>query len=264
MCKLRATRCGTSDKGVYNMAGHSKWANIQHRKGAQDAKKGKVFTKIAKELTVAAKLGGGDPSGNSRLRLAMDKARAANMPRDNVDRAIKKGTGEGNDAIYEDITYEAYGPGGVGLLVRVLTDNRNRSITDVRTVITKRGCAMAEAGSVSWQFDMKGIIEAPLSAGEDEVMMIALDAGAEDVAVDEDIITIITAPTDYEKVKKALEDGNIAISFAEVTMKPQNTIKLESADAKKLITIVDLLEDLDDVQEVFGNYEIDDADLEGM
>jgi YebC/PmpR family DNA-binding regulatory protein len=246
------------------MAGHSKWANIQHRKGAQDAKKGKVFTKIAKELTVAAKLGGGDPAGNSRLRLAMDKARAANMPRDNVDRAIKKGTGEGDTAIYEDITYEAYGPAGVGLLVQVLTDNRNRSITDVRTVITKRGCMMAEAGSVSWQFERKGTIEVPISDGEDNVMMIALDAGAEDVEADEDVISITTAPNDYEAVRKALEDGGIEIAFSEVTMKPKTTIKLESADAKKLIALVDALEDLDDVQEVFGNYEIDDADLEGM
>ena len=247
------------------MAGHSKWANIKHRKAAQDAKKGKVFTKIAKELTVAAKLGGGDPDANSRLRLALDKARAANMPKDNVDRAIKKGTGEGNEANYEDITYEAYGPGGVGMLIQVLTDNRNRSITDVRTVITKRGCNMAEAGSVSWQFEMKGVIEVPVSAGsEDDVMMVVLDAGAEDIAADGDVYSITTTPADFEAVRKALEDASMEVSYAEVTMKPKSTIKVDSSDAKKIITLVDALEDLDDVQEVFGNYDIDDADLEDL
>ena len=153
------------------MAGHSKWANIKHRKEAQDNKKGKIFTKIARELTVAAKIGGGDPASNSRLRLALDKARAANMPKDNVERAIKKGTGEGNDQIFEDITYEGYAPGGVGILVKTLTDNRNRTIMEVRTVITKRGGSMAEAGSVAWQFENKGIIEVPVTAcSEDDIM----------------------------------------------------------------------------------------------
>ena len=153
------------------MAGHSKWANIKHRKEAQDNKKGKIFTKIARELTVAAKIGGGDPASNSRLRLALDKARASNMPKDNVERAVKKGTGEGNDQIFEDITYEGYAPGGVGILVKTLTDNRNRTIMEVRTVITKRGGSMAEAGSVAWQFENKGIIEVPVTAcSEDDIM----------------------------------------------------------------------------------------------
>ena len=150
------------------MAGHSKWANIKHRKEAQDNKKGKIFTKIARELTVAAKIGGGDPASNSRLRLALDKARASNMPKDNVERAVKKGTGEGNDQIFEDITYEGYAPGGVGILVKTLTDNRNRTIMEVRTVITKRGGSMAEAGSVAWQFENKGIIEVPVTACSEE------------------------------------------------------------------------------------------------
>ena len=247
------------------MAGHSKWANIKHRKAAQDAKKGKVFTKIARELTVAAKQGGGDPDANSRLRLALDKARAANMPRDNVERAIKKGTGAGNDQNFEDVMYEGYGPGGVAILVQVLTDNRNRSITEVRTVITKRGGSMAEAGSVSWQFEMKGLIEVEADkADEETVMEIALEAGAEDFVSEGELYTITTAPTDFETIRKALEDRNITFSYAEVTMKPKTTIQVDVSDAKKIIGIVDALEDLDDVQEVFGNYDIDDSVLEEL
>ncbi len=245
------------------MSGHSKWANIKHRKGAQDAKKGKIFTKIGRELTVAAKIGGGDPNANPRLRLALDKAREANMPKDNVERAIKKGTGEGNEQNFEDVTYEAYGPAGVALLVKVLTDNRNRSITDVRSTVTKRGGSMAEAGSVSWKFEMKGVLEVSADAvGEDTIMEIVLDAGAEDVTSDSDLHIITTAPSDFEKVKQALEGKNVVMSYAEVTMKPKNTMKVESADAKKIIAMVEALEDLDDVQEVYGNYDIDDADLE--
>lgn len=242
------------------MAGHSKWANIKHRKEAQDNKKGKIFTKIARELTVAAKIGGGDPASNSRLRLALDKARAANMPKDNVERAIKKGTGEGNDQIFEDITYEGYAPGGVGILVKTLTDNRNRTIMEVRTVITKRGGSMAEAGSVAWQFENKGIIEVPVSAcSEEEIMDCVLEAGAEDVVVDGDVYSITTSPSDYENVKKAIEDKNIQIDFAELSMKPKTTIDVEGDAAKKLIAMIEALEDLDDVQEVYGNYKIDDS-----
>ncbi len=242
------------------MAGHSKWANIKHRKEAQDNKKGKIFTKIARELTVAAKIGGGDPASNSRLRLALDKARAANMPKDNVERAIKKGTGEGNDQIFEDITYEGYAPGGVGILVKTLTDNRNRTIMEVRTVITKRGGSMAEAGSVAWQFENKGIIEVPVTAcTEDDIMNHALEAGAEDVVTDGDIYSITTEPSEFENVKKHLEDNNIQIDFAELSMKPKTTIDVEGEAAKKLIALVEALEDLDDVQEVYGNYKIDDS-----
>lgn len=242
------------------MSGHSKWANIKHRKEAQDNKKGKVFTKIARELTVAAKIGGGDPASNSRLRLALDKARSANMPKDNVERAIKKGTGEGNDQVFEDITYEGYAPGGVGILVKTLTDNRNRTIMEVRTVITKRGGSMAEAGSVAWQFENKGIIEVPVSAcSEDDIMNYALEAGAEDVVVDGDVYSITTSPADFENVKKMIEDNNIQIDFAELSMKPKTTIDVEGEAAKKLIAMVEALEDLDDVQEVYGNYKIDDS-----
>lgn len=242
------------------MAGHSKWANIKHRKEAQDNKKGKIFTKIARELTVAAKIGGGDPASNSRLRLALDKARAANMPKDNVERAIKKGTGEGNDQVFEDITYEGYAPGGVGILVKTLTDNRNRTIMEVRTVITKRGGSMAEAGSVAWQFENKGIIEVPVTAcSEDDIMNYALEAGAEDVVTDGDVYSITTEPSEFENVKKHLEENNIQIDFAELSMKPKTTIDVEGEAAKKLIALVEALEDLDDVQEVYGNYKIDDS-----
>ena len=242
------------------MAGHSKWANIKHRKEAQDNKKGKIFTKIARELTVAAKIGGGDPASNSRLRLALDKARASNMPKDNVERAIKKGTGEGNDQVFEDITYEGYAPGGVGILVKTLTDNRNRTIMEVRTVITKRGGSMAEAGSVAWQFENKGIIEVPVTAcSEDDIMNHALEAGAEDVVTDGDIYSITTELSEFENVKKHLEDNNIQIDFAELYMKPKTTIDVEGEAAKKLIALVEALEDLDDVQEVYGNYKIDDS-----
>lgn len=242
------------------MAGHSKWANIKHRKEAQDNKKGKIFTKIARELTVAAKIGGGDPASNSRLRLALDKARASNMPKDNVERAIKKGTGEGNDQIFEDITYEGYAPGGVGIVVKTLTDNRNRTIMEVRTVITKRGGSMAEAGSVAWQFENKGIIEVPVTAcSEDDIMNYVLEAGAEDVVTDGDIYSITTEPAEFENVKKHLEENNIQIDFAELSMKPKTTIDVEGEAAKKLIALVEALEDLDDVQEVYGNYKIDDS-----
>lgn len=242
------------------MAGHSKWANIKHRKEAQDNKKGKIFTKIARELTVAAKIGGGDPASNSRLRLALDKARSANMPKDNVERAIKKGTGEGNDQVFEDITYEGYAPGGVGILVKTLTDNRNRTIMEVRTVITKRGGSMAEAGSVAWQFENKGIIEVPVTAcSEDDIMNYALEAGAEDVVTDGDIYSITTEPSEFENVKKHLEENNIQIDFAELSMKPKTIIDVEGEAAKKLIALVEALEDLDDVQEVYGNYKIDDS-----
>jgi YebC/PmpR family DNA-binding regulatory protein len=245
------------------MAGHSKWANIKHRKAAQDAKKGKVFTKIARELTVAAKQGGGDATANPRLRLALDKARAANMPRDNVERAIKKGTGDGMDQNFEDVTYEAYGPAGVGILVKVLTDNRNRSITDVRTAVTKRGGSMAEAGSVSWQFDMKGVLEIDAEKiGEDDIMELAIEAGAEDVVTEDGLHSITTAPSDFDAVLRVIDARGITPEYAEVTMKPRTLMAVGSADAQKIMAMVEALEDLDDVQDVYGNYDIDEADLE--
>lgn len=247
------------------MAGHSKWANIKHRKEAQDSKKGKIFTKIARELTVAAKLGGGDANSNSRLRLALDKARAANMPKDNVERAIKKGTGEGSDQVFEDITYEGYAPGGIGILIKTLTDNRNRTIMEVRTVITKRGGSMAEAGAVAWQFENKGVIEIPIEVClEDVIMDYALESGAEDACVDGDVYSITTAPSDFETVKKYLEDKNLKIEYAEIIMKPKNTVDVDGDNAKKIIAMVEALEDLDDVQEVYGTYSIADSVFDEM
>jgi YebC/PmpR family DNA-binding regulatory protein len=240
------------------MAGHSKWANIKHRKAAQDAKKGKVFTKIAKELTVAAKIGqSGDPETNPRLRLALDKARAANMPRDNVERAIKKGLGEGNEANYEDVIYEGYGPGGVAILVQALTDNKNRTVAEVRSTFTKRGGSMGEAGCVAWMFDKKGVITILKDkVDEDTLMMVALEAGAEDVTSDDEEYEVITEPSTYEDVKKALEANGIQIEYAEITMRPKNKVELSGEDAQKAMTLLEILEDLDDVQEVYSNFEL--------
>lgn len=240
------------------MAGHSKWANIKHRKAAQDAKKGKIFTKIAKELTVAAKIGqSGDPEFNPRLRLALDKAKAANMPKENVERAIKKGLGEGDGANYEDVTYEGYGPGGVAILVQALTDNKNRTVAEVRSTFTKRGGSMGEAGCVAWMFDKKGVINIPKGAvDEDTLMMIAIDAGAEDVVSEDDGFEVITDPANYETVKKAIEANNIKIEYAEITMRPKNTIELSGEEAEKTMALLEALEDLDDVQEVYSNFDM--------
>lgn len=242
------------------MAGHSKWANIKHRKAAQDAKRSNVFTKIARELTVAAKLGqSGDPEFNPRLRLALDKARAANMPKDNVERAIKKGLGEGNEANYEDVIYEGYGPGGVAILIRALTDNKNRTVAEVRSTLTKRGGSMGEAGCVAWMFDKKGVINITKDkVDENTIMMIAIDAGAEDVVVDDEGYEIITDPSTYESVKKAIEANNIPIEYSELTMRPKNTIELSGEVAEKTMALLEALEDLDDVQEVYSNFEMVD------
>ncbi|MEC9492109.1 YebC/PmpR family DNA-binding transcriptional regulator [Flexistipes sp.] len=245
------------------MAGHSKWANIKHRKAAQDAKKGKVFTKVAKEITVAAKLGGGDPEMNPRLRMALDKAKAVNLPKDNVDRAIKKGTGEGNEANFEDVMYEGYGPEGVAILVQALTDNKNRTVSEVRSTMAKKNGNMGEAGCVSWIFEKKGVISIPLNnVGEDQIMSLAIDAGAEDVETGDDSYEIICDPADYEDVKKTIESENISYEYAEVTMRPKTTIEVKGDNAKKVINLIEALEDLDDVQEVYANFDIDDSELE--
>lgn len=241
------------------MAGHSKWANIKHRKAAQDAKKGKVFTKVAREITVAAKEGGGDADMNPRLRLALDKARAVNLPKDNVDRAIKKGTGEGNEAAYEDVTYEGYGPGGVAILVKTLTDNRNRTVAEVRSTMTKKGGSMGEAGCVAWIFEQKGILEiSKTKADEDRLLEEALEAGAEDVVDDGDVFSVQCAYADFMDVKTELEKKGYAFEFAEITMKPKNSVPVNVEDLRKIMNITDALEDLDDVQEVYSNFEADD------
>jgi len=247
------------------MAGHSKWANIKHRKAAQDAKKGKAFTKVAKEIAVAVKEGGADPVMNSRLRLALDKAKECNLPKDNIDRAIKKGTGEGNENSYEEITYEGYGPGGVAILIKALTDNRNRTVAEVRSTMNKKGGNMGEAGCVAWIFESKGIIEIPKDKADEETLLeLALELGAEDVKDEGDVFQVVTEVGSYFAVKSALEENKYEINYSEVTMKPKNTITLGAEDLRKLFNITDSLEDLDDVQEVFSNFDADEATMAAM
>jgi len=247
------------------MAGHSKWANIKHRKAAQDAKKGKAFTKVAKEIAVAAKEGGPDPVMNSRLRLALDKAKECNLPKDNIERAIKKGSGEGNENAYEEITYEGYGPGGVAILIKALTDNRNRTVAEVRSTMNKKGGNMGEAGCVAWIFETKGIIEISKDKADEETLFeLALELGAEDVKDEGDVFQVVTEVGSYFSVKTALEEKKYDINYSEVTMKPKNTISLGVEDLKKLFTITDALEDLDDVQEVFSNFDADEATMAAM
>jgi YebC/PmpR family DNA-binding regulatory protein len=239
------------------MSGHSKWATTKHKKAAADAKRGKVFTKITKEITVAARLGGGDPMGNPRLRTAVAKAKAVSMPADNIKRAIQKGTGELPGVAYEEITFEGYGPGGVALMIEVMTDNRNRTVSEVRHILGKLGGNLGEAGCVSWMFNKKGYIVVNQSkANEEKLMTLALDAGAEDMQTEDDNFVITTAPNDFEQVKKALEDAGIVPDAAEVTMLPQTYVKLEGKEADQMLRLMEQLEDNDDVQNVYANFDI--------
>lgn len=236
------------------MAGHSKWANIQHRKGRQDEKRGKIWTRIIREIMVAARQGGGDPSANPRLRLAIDKAKAANMPADNIKRNIDKATGNLEGVTYEEIRYEGYGIGGAAIIVDTMTDNRVRTVAEVRHAFNKYGGNMGTEGSVAFQFKHCGqIIFAP-GTSEDQVMEVALEAGAQDVITDEDgAIEVLTAPGEFEAVKNALEAAGLKPEVAEVTMRPENTIELEGEDAARMQKLLDMIEDLDDVQEVYHN-----------
>ena len=236
------------------MAGHSKWANIQHRKGRQDEKRGKIWTRIIREITVAARAGGGDPAANPRLRLAIDKAKAANMPADRVKYNIDKATGNQEGVTYEEIRYEGYGIGGAAIIVDTMTDNRVRTVAEVRHAFSKHGGNMGTEGSVAFQFKHCGqLIFAP-GTSEDKVMEVALEAGAEDVVTDDDgAIEVLTAPGDFEAVKNALEAAGLQPDVAEVTMRPENTIELGGDDAAKMQKLLDVLEDLDDVQEVYHN-----------
>ncbi len=236
------------------MAGHSKWANIQHRKGRQDEKRGKVWTRIIREIMVAARQGGGDPGANPRLRLAIDKAKAANMPADNIKRNIDKATGNLEGVTYEEIRYEGYGIGGAAIIVDTMTDNRVRTVAEVRHAFSKYGGNMGTEGSVAFQFKHVGqLIFAP-GTSEDQVMEVALEAGAEDVVADDDgAIEVLTAPGDFEAVKNALEAAGLRAEVAEVTMRPENTIELEGDDAARMQKLLDMIEDLDDVQEVYHN-----------
>ncbi len=241
------------------MSGHSKWASIKRKKAVVDAKKGKAFSKVSKEISVAARMGGSNPDMNPRLRLAMDKAKETNMPADNVNRAIQKGAGEIPGAVYDETTYEGYGPAGVAIMIEVMTDNKNRTVGEIRHSITKHGGNMGESGCVAWMFDKKGyFLVAKENIDEDSLMTDALDAGAEDFKSDpeEDNYEIITAPEDFNKVKEYLENKGIALSMSELTQIPQNYVKLDRKDAKKMVNLMDALEDQDDVQEVYANFDI--------
>jgi YebC/PmpR family DNA-binding regulatory protein len=241
------------------MSGHSKWSTIKRKKGALDAKKGKIFSKLAKEIAVAAKSGGGDPNGNSRLRTVMLAARAANMPKDRVEAAIKKGTGEGQDVNYEEIRYEAYGPAGVAIVIDVLTDNKNRAVAEIRHMVTKGGGAMAESGAVMWNFARRGYIVLPKSAGtEDEIMEKALDAGADDVKTEGDIYEIFTDPADLHAVSDALTKAGLTLEEAKLTMFPKTTVSVNADQIRTLMKIIETIEDNDDVQNVYSNFEATD------
>jgi YebC/PmpR family DNA-binding regulatory protein len=241
------------------MAGHSKWANIQHRKGAQDAKRGKLFTKLIREITVSARLGGGDPASNPRLRAAIDKALAANMTRDTVDRAVKRGAGEMDAENYEEVTYEGYGPNGVAVLVDCLTDNRNRTVAEVRHAFSKHNGNLGTSGSVAYLFSKIGLLSYPTGSDEDTIMEAALEAGAEDIVVNDDgSIDVTTAFEDYMKVKDAMVEAGLTPENSDVTMQASTSVDLELEDAQKIVNLVDRLEDLDDVQKVYTNAEFSD------
>ncbi len=245
------------------MSGHSKWHSIKHKKGALDAKRGKLFTKLIKEVTVAARSGGGDPDANARLRKAISDAKAGNMPNDTIDRAIKRGTGELEGTTYDEITYEGYGPGGVAVMIESMTDNRNRTVAEIRHIFSKNGGNLGESGSVGWLFEKKGYIVVNKHAKtEDELFEIVTDAGAEDLRDDQDNFEVITAPEGFDAVVASVKKAGIEPEAAEVTMLPQNYIKLESMQAKQMLKLLDALEDHEDVQKVHANFDISEEDME--
>lgn len=236
------------------MAGHSKWANIQHRKGAQDAKRGKVFTKLIREITTAARIGGADAATNPRLRLAVDKALAANMPKDNIERAIKRGSGDLEGVVYDEIRYEGYAPGGVAIIVDCMTDNRNRTVAEVRHAFSKHGGNLGADGSVAYLFDHVGVLSYPRGIGEDRIMEAALEAGAEDVVTNDDgSIDVLAAPEDYQAVKTAMEKAGLKPEQAEVTMRASTLVSVTDDEAAGVLKLLEVLEDLDDVQMVYSN-----------
>ncbi len=247
------------------MSGHSKWSTIKRKKGAADAKRGKAFTKIIKEIMVSARFGGGDINSNPRLRTAVNLAKAENMPKDNIERAIKKGTGELEGVTFEQITYEGYGPGGVAMLVESLTDNKNRTVADVRHVFSKHNGSLGETGCVSWMFEKKGLFVIDKSnADEDRLIEVALDAGALDVKATGKEFEVTTEPSQFEAVKKAIEEGGVKYSYAEVTMVPQTTVRLTGKEAEQMVKLMDSLEDSDDVQKVYANFDIADEEMERL
>ena len=248
------------------MSGHSKWSTIKRKKGAVDAKRGKIFSKLAKQISVAAKIGGEDPDGNPRLRTVLLAARAANMPKDNVDKAIKKGAGTTEGVVYEEARYEAYGPGGVAIIIEVLTDNKNRTVADVRHAVTKYGGSLAENGAVTWNFESKGYVAITKDAcSEDEIFEKAIEAGAEDVATDGDMYEIFTEPTDLHAVVEALEGMRLSVQEAKLTMIPKTTMQIEGTQARTMLKLMDKLEDCDDVQNVYSNFDLsEEAMAEAM
>jgi len=244
------------------MSGHSKWSQIKRQKGANDVKRGAIFTKMGREIAVAARAGGGDPDGNFRLRLAIEKARAANMPADTIKRAIEKATGGGDAVQYEEILYEGYGPGGVALLVEVATDNRNRSAAEVRSILSKAGGQLAGSGAVAWQFEQRGVISVPRSGIDpDEVALLAIDAGASDVETTTDPVEIYTEPGDLEAVQRALRSAGVAIDSGDVAMIAKQTVAVDASRARQNLRLVEHLEDLEDVQRVTSNLELTDEIL---
>ena len=247
------------------MSGHSKWSTIKRKKGKADAERGKLFTRLIKEITVAARHGGGDESANNRLRAAVQAAKGANMPAANIEKAIKRGTGELPGVNYEEMTYEGYGPSGVAVYMEVLTDNKNRTVADIRHLLTKYGGSLGETGSVAWMFTKKGVIVIDESnTNEEDLMMLTLDAGAEDIDHEDGFFTVTTEVANFEAVKKVLEDNSVAYESAELTMEPANLIQVEGKSAESVLKLMDALEDHDDVQNIYSNFDIDDSVIEAM
>jgi YebC/PmpR family DNA-binding regulatory protein len=244
------------------MSGHSKWSTIKRQKGAADAKRGQLFTKLAREISIAARQGLPDPEANNRLRLAVDRARAANMPRENIERAIQRAAGAGSSDQYEEIFYEGYGPGGAALMIQAQTDNRNRTVGEVRAVLTRAGGSLGETGSVGWMFDQTGMIEVPISGADaDELSLAAIDAGASDLETEDDMMVVYTEPADLHRVREALMGAGHEVEAAQLTMRPKTLVAPEPEAAVKVIRLVERLEDLDDVQEVFTNVDVSDEVL---
>ena len=244
------------------MSGHSKWHTIKHKKAAADSKRGRIFTRIIKELTVAARVGGGDPDGNPRLRTVLAAAKAANMPKDNIEKAIKKGTGELPGVSYEEVAYEGYGPGGVALIVQALTDNRNRTLPEIRHLFSKHGGNLGETNCVSWMFEKKGYIVVPKAgAAEDMLLETVLEAGGDDVRDDGGNWEVLTPPDRLETVRGAIAGKGVAVTTAEISMVPKNTVKVEGKKAQQVLAMMEGLEEHEDVQNVWANFDIDDADL---
>jgi len=247
------------------MSGHSKWSSIKHKKGAADAKRGKIFTKLIKEITVAARMGGGDPDGNPRLRSAIAAAKTENMPKENIERGIKKGTGELEGVSYEEANYEGYGPGGVAVLVDCLTDNKNRTVADIKHLFERHGGNLGEPGCVAWMFEQKGLMVFEKDKVEEEALFdLALEAGAEDVREEETEFEVITDPSDLESVKQAIDNAGLSYTFAEVTKIPQNTVKVEGKKAQQTLNLMQSIEDHDDVSHVYANCDIPDDVMEAL